>query len=83
MTAESFETADEDSETGRIEKVHTGHVGDDVHGTIGGEVQYALTEHRRGVHVDLSGDPQDGAVAARPYGLKMKIWHSGLASACH
>jgi hypothetical protein len=48
-----------------------------VHGALGGEVAYPLAEGRSGSDVDLAGNLEDGAVAARPGGLDVEFWHRG------
>ena len=82
MLAESLEAADEDTETGRVEKVHPAQVGDDVHDADGREVPHAVAQERRRVGVEVPRDLKHGAVAVRADDVHFEVLHARTPSVC-
>ena len=73
--AEPFDAADEGSQAGRVDKVHSAQVGDEVHGPLRRKLLDLFAQRRRGIDVDLAGHLEDGAVADRPDGLQVELSH--------
>src|SRR6266702_1481854 len=59
----------------RVQETDPAQVRDDVNGAVAGQVHHPLTELRGSAGVDVTVDPQHGAVTARCDGLQVKRPH--------
>ena len=75
LLTQALEAAYHCPQAGGVQETHLAQVGDDVPDAVGEQPDDAVAHLRGGVHVDLAGDLQDGAVGADGDGFQVKGLH--------